>query len=118
MLSAINSNTSFNGTLSEKAIKMAENTLGQEGYKLAKKFRAGKNKFDKISIKYETTPATLSYGKQYLKTDTYMEVANSKSKQPPFMVCIAKDVKLPFGQKMLDLITEKMAFIDKLRKQK
>lgn len=111
------SQPSFSGSFSQRTIKMAYDALGEEGAKAAKKFRAGRNKYEKISVIYDRKPAQTLYHGQVIHTDTYMEVSNPRSKKPPIRVILAEG-KLPFGQEMLDVISKKMEFLDNLRKPK
>ncbi len=113
-INKLNTGLYFNGMLSPKTIKLASDTMGDEGAKLAKNFRAGKNKFDKISILYDEKPKRTMYHGQVLDTDTYMEVRNLRSKKPPVRAFLTKG-KLAFGEQMLDLIANKMKLIDNLR---
>lgn len=111
------SQPSFSGSFSQKTIKMAYDAMGDEGAKIAKKFRAGSNKYEKISVIYDQKPAQTLYHGQVLHTDTYMEVLNPRSKKPPIRVILAEG-KLPFGKEMMKAIAEKMEFLDNLRKTK
>ena len=111
----VNSTNSFSGKFSKKTLKMAYDELGNEGYKIAKKFRAGKNKHDKITVVYDTTPRRSVYHGEILQTDTYIEVTNHTRKKPPLRVFLANG-KLQFNTDLLELITKKMAFVDKLNK--
>lgn len=111
------SQPSFSGSFSQKTLKMAYDAMGEEGAKAAKKFRAGKNKYEKISVIYDQKPAPNIYHGQVIHTDTFMEVSNPRSKKPPIRVILAEG-KLPFGQEMMDVIAKKMEFLDNLRTRK
>ena len=111
----IDSRNSFSGKLSEKTLKMAYDVLGNDGYKNAKKFRAGKNKHDKITLIYDTIPRRTMYHGEVSQTDTYIEIANHTRKKPPLRVFLASG-KLPFNNDLLELISKKMTIIDKLNK--
>lgn len=110
----INAQPSFSGKLSANTIKKFAEELGSEGYDAAKSFRAGKNKHDSINIIYDIYPAMDVYRGQIAMTDTYMEVSNVKSKKPPIRFLLSKG-KMPIGQEMLDLISSKMKFLDKMK---
>lgn len=114
-LDSINTQTSFKGSLSAKALNMAYEAMGNEGYKAAKNFRAGSNKYEKISVIYDSKPVSTLYRGQVMHTDTYMEVANPRSKKLPVRVLLAEG-KMPFGKELLDMIAKKMEFLDNLRK--
>lgn len=114
-ISSVNSSPTFSGKFDLNTLKLAADTMGKEGYKAAKKFRAGKNRFDEFGIVYETLPVKTSCGKNVLQTDTYMKISNKHSKKTPFLIKLA-DGKMSFGQEMLDLISAKMAKLDKLKK--
>lgn len=110
----ISAQPSFIGKLSANAIKKFAEALGSEGADAAKKFRAGKNKHDSIDIIYNTYPVMDVYMGKISMTDTYMEVSNPKSKKFPVRVLLSKG-KLPIGEEMLDLISAKMKFLDKVK---
>lgn len=110
----LNSNPAFSGKLSSQTVKKFSEALGEEGAKTAKKFRAGKNKQDKISVIYDSYPQNDIYRGKYLVTDTYMEVVNPSAKKPPLRVLLANG-KLPFTEHMLELIESKMKLVDKIK---
>ena len=109
----IESAYSFGGKFDLKTVKLASETMGLSA---AKKFRAGKNKFDEIGIVYESFPGKTSCGKNTLQTDTYMSIKNTRKDEPAVLIKLA-DGKMPFGQEMLDLITKKITkFESRVRK--
>lgn len=114
VIQKVNSNPSFSGMLSAGTIKGFAEALGDDGVAMAKKFRAGKNKHDKINVIYDNYPLYDQYRGKVMQTDTYIQVANTFGKKPPIRVKLAKG-KLPYGQEMLDVIAEKMNFVDLLK---
>ena len=110
----LNLTPSFQGRFSPEMFKSVYETSGQEMGKTAKKFRAGKNIHDQFAIKYVTEPARDSYGRQISKTDTFLEVKNTKKKNPPIRMIIGQG-KLPLDENLLAKITQKMNFLDNLR---
>ena len=110
----LNLTPSFQGRFSSETLKSIYETSGQDICKVAKKFRAGKNIHDQFSLRYVTEPARDSYGRQIPKTDTFLEVKNTKKKNPPIRMILGQG-KLPLDENLLAKITQKMNFLDNLR---
>jgi len=112
LTSNLNSQTAFSGRLSAETLQMAYDTLGASGYESAKKFRAGKNRLQQITVKYISEPVRDQYGRQIAKTDTFMEVKNPNSKKAPVRMLLSEG-KLLFGENMLNKIKQKMMLLDR-----
>ena len=111
----VNSQPAFCGRFSAKTLQMAKATMNAKDFATLKKFRAGKNSAEKISVKYIAEPELDRYDRGFLKTSTYMEVSKPRSKKPPVRMFLG-DGKMPFDEKMLSVIKEKMAILDRIRR--